>query len=156
MEKPKRKTPRIPGYDYSGENYYFITICTHGKECIFGTIEKKNHFGEIAEAELLGIDAHYTGVRLDQAIVMPNHIHAIIVIGCNNQNMQYPSLNTVVGQYKAGVTRRIRQVMPEKVLWQRSYHDHIIRNRAEYEKIWQYIHSNAQKWETDCFYVKLE
>ena len=156
MELPKRRTPRIPGYDYSTENYYFITICTQGKECIFGTIEKKNAFGEIAEAELFGIDAHYTGVRVDQAIVMPNHIHAIIAIGCENRNIQYPSLNTVVGQYKAGVTRRIRQVMPEKVVWQRSYHDHIIRSRAEYEQIWQYIGSNAQKWEADCFYVKPE
>ena len=154
MELPKRKTPRIPGYDYSTENYYFITICTQGKECIFGTIEKKNILGEIAEAELFGIDAHYTGVRVDQASVMPNHIHAIIAIGCENRNIQYPSLNTVVGQYKAGVTRRIRQVMPEKVVWQRSYHDHIIRSWAEYEQIWQYVHSNAQKWEADCFYME--
>ena len=154
MELPKRKAPRIPGYDYSTENYYFITICTQGKECIFGTIEKKNAFGEIAEAELFGIDTHYAGARVDQAIVMPNHIHAIIAIGCENRNIQYPSLNTVVGQYKAGVSRRIRQVMPGKVVWQRSYHDHIIRSRAEYEQIWQYVHSNAQKWEADCFYIE--
>ena len=126
MELPKRKTPRIPGYDYSGENYYFVTVCTHEKECLLGTIEKKNRFGEIAEEELLRIGTHYTGVCVDKAMVMPNHIHAIVVIGCDNRNVKYPSLNTVIGQYKAGVTRRIRDIQPEKKgvakIVPRSYH----------------------------------
>ena len=153
MDLPKRKTTRLSGYDYASENYYFITICAHEKACLFGTIKEKNFFGKIAEEELRGIDAHYAGVRVDKAIVMPNHIHAIIAIGCDNQDQNYPSLNTIVGQYKAGVTRRIRQLAPQKEVWQRSYHDRIIRNRAEYEKIWQYIDSNRQKWDADCFYV---
>ena len=154
MNVPKRKATRLPGHDYSNENYYFITICTHEKTCIFGTVDQLNVFGMVAEEDLLHIDAHYTGVRVDKAIVMPNHVHAIIVIGCRNEKAEHPSLNTILGQYKSGVTRKLRTENPEMIVWQRSYHDHIICDRADYERIWQYIDSNAQKWESDCFYVK--
>ena len=150
-----RKSPRLKEYDYSSENYYFITICTHAKKCIFGTPEALNPLGEIAKAELLQIPSHYDHVQVDSWVVMPNHIHAIIMIGCDNRAGTKEKLDLVVGQYKSGVTRRIRKLIPEMEVWQRSFHDHVIRNRDSYEKIWEYIAFNPQGWEKDCFYCRI-
>ena len=153
MHVPVRKSARIPGYDYSSDNYYFVTICTHDKKCIFWMSEKQNWIGRIAQRELLLIPTHYAGVRIDKAVIMPNHIHAIIVIGCENKGEVLPSLNAVIGQYKSGVTRLVHKIDPSLKVWQRSYHDHIIRSQAGYEKIWKYIDGNPQKWKDDCFYM---
>ena len=142
-----RKPTRIPNYDYSQNNYYFITICTHEKACIFGTVEKLNQFGEIARQDLQKLENCYEGVKVDNYIVMPNHIHAIIVM-----NECKCSLSQVIGLYKSGVTKKIRQLDPEMQVWQRSYHDHIIRNQAVYEKIWNYVQFNREKWKEDCFF----
>ncbi len=147
---PVRKSPRIKYYDYSSENYYFVTICTRDKKCIFGQPDQLNELGRIAEQDILRIPNHYDSVTIKAYIVMPNHIHAIIGIGENQGN---PSLNTIIGSYKSGVSRKIRKIDPNRVVWQRSYHDHVIRNQSSYEKIWNYVMHNAQKWEDDCFYI---
>lgn len=148
MDFYSRKSPRIPNYDYSLNGYYFVTICTHDKECLFGTPEKMNDFGSIAQRDLYAIESHYENVRIDKCVVMPNHIHAIIVI----EGAITCDLNTIIGQYKSGVTRKIREFDPNRIVWQRSYHDHIIRNEKQYIKIWEYIENNPLKWEMDCFY----
>ena len=143
-----RKSTRLKDYDYTSKNYYFVTICTKNKQCIFGTIEKLNTLGKIAKEELEKVSSHYTGIYLDNYIVMPNHIHAIIVIEDANQKQ---TLSDIVGQYKSGVSRKIRKIYPDKVVWQRSFHDHIIRNQSAYEKIWNYVQYNASKWAEDCY-----
>ena len=149
MNLPKRKSPRIPGYDYSTCNYYFITICTHHHRCIFGQPEMLNHWGTIVQEHILEIADHYDGVRVDKYIVMPNHIHLILVL----ENEKNPDCNQIIAQYKSGVSREIHRIEPDVTIWQRSYHDHIIRNYGEYEKIWLYIEDNPRKWEDDCFYI---
>ena len=83
MELPKRKLPRLAGYDYSNQNYYFVTICVHDKKNLFGETDALNIIGKIAETELLNISNHFDGVIIDKYVIMPNHIHAIIIIGCN-------------------------------------------------------------------------
>ena len=147
-----RKSTRLTGYDYSNQNYYFVTICTNNKACIFGTIKKLSKLGEIAKEEMIKISSYYTGIYIDNYIIMPNHIHAIVVMEEDDKNTKKPSLDNVIGSYKAGVTRRIRKIKPEIDVWQRSFHDHIIRNEKDYLKIWEYIQHNDQKWEADCFY----
>lgn len=154
MNIPRRKTARIPGFDYASEHYYFVTICAHERKSIFGAPGDLNQFGKIAEAELKKLESHYRGICVDKMVVMPNHVHAIIVIDCESKDMTYPSLNTIVGQYKSGVTRRIREIVPEMIVWQRSYHDHVIRDRIGYEKIWNYIDGNPLKWLEDCYYTE--
>lgn len=146
-----RKSPRIPNYDYAQSNYYFITICTHGHQCIFGNPGKLNKAGMIAETETLNISSHYEAVSIDKYVVMPNHVHMILTIGDGDNN---PNLNQIIAQYKSGVSRKIRVLLPNIEIWQRSYHDHVIRNLAGYEKIWMYIENNPLKWEEDCFFSK--
>ena len=143
-----RKSPRIPKFDYSSSGYYFVTICTYNKNCIFGTTEKLSNFGIIARNDLYAIEKHFDYVRIDRCVIMPNHIHAIIVL----EKSFISNLNLIVGQYKSGVTRKIREIAPDTQVWQRSYHDHIIRNEKQYQKIWEYIDTNPLRWKEDCFY----
>ena len=152
MKFPKRKSPRLPKYDYASDNYYFVTICTHNKKCIFGKPQELSRYGKIVEQHILALSDHFNGVHIDQYVVMPNHIHLIIVLGCNPHNRCDVSLETVIGLLKSGITRQIHKEEPEEKIWQRSFHDHIIRNQKSYEKIWLYIESNPQNWEKDCFY----
>ena len=142
-----RKSTRIPGYNYGAANYYFVTICAHEKKCIFGNIHEKSALGMLVDKELSLLHTHYQDIFVDKYIVMPNHIHAIIAFEKNCKN----SLSDVIGLYKSGVSRKYGKT--EK-LWQRSFHDHIIRNEQDYLKIWEYINSNFQKWNEDCFYVE--
>ena len=107
MEFHSRKPTRIPGYDYSRENYYFVTICTHGKQCIFWTAGHLNMYGEIAKKDLQQIPEHFPNVRIDHYIVMPNHIHAIIEIQSVAKEEKRKSLDTVIGLYKSGVSKKI-------------------------------------------------
>ena len=155
MPQYNRKPTRLKHFDYSSENYYFITICTHNKNCIFGKPNALNDCGRIAQEAFSEITGHFPFVNIDQYVVMPNHIHAIISIENGAEN-ERPNLNTVVGLYKSGVPRKIHRLYPELTVWQRSFHDHVIRNQQDYERIWTYVHYNDQKWEQDCFYIKME
>ncbi len=145
---PSRKHPRMATFDYTTPNYYFITICSHNKKCIFGKPDRLNHFGKIALHGLMDIHRHFPNVIVDKAVVMPNHIHAIIILSNHQTN-----LSTVLGLYKSSVTKQIHSVSPNEIVWQSSFHDHVIRNQRSYEHIWNYIDGNPSKWEEDCFYI---
>ncbi|MEG0570434.1 MAG: transposase, partial [Oscillospiraceae bacterium] len=163
MELLNRKSTRLANYDYSNENYYFITICTHNRQMLFGNVGngldhseiKLNHYGEIAKNELLNIPNHFEGVRIDKYVIMPDHIHAIIVIGCDGKTERsrpFPTLSAIVGLYKSGVSKLIHEIEPDIKIWQKSFNDRIIRNEQGYREVWQYIEENSLKWDEDCFY----
>ena len=143
-----RKNPRLKNYDYSSHNYYFVTVCTQNKHCLFGSPARLSAMGKIADHRLREIPIHFPGVLIDKWVVMPNHIHAIVVLSGNATN-----LSTVIGQYKAAVTKEIRLQFPDKSVWQTSFHDHVIRDQADYERIWLYIEANPARWMDDCFYT---
>ena len=86
-----RKPNRLKHYDYSENGYYFVTICTYNRECFFGEIVEgemvKNEIGELANKFWLDIPVHFRGVELDEYVIMPNHIHGIILI--NNVGNAY-------------------------------------------------------------------
>ena len=104
--------------------------------------------GKIAQEQIIDIPNHYEKVSVDHFVVMPNHIHMIIKLESDQYN-----LNQIIAQYKSGVTRIIRESVSDISVWQRSYHDHVIRNQREYEKIWNYIDGNPLKWNDDCFFI---
>ena len=89
-------------------------------------------------------------IRVDKYVIMPNHVHAILILDKEGSK----DITSVIGQYKMSVTKRVHTIDKNLNVWQRSFHDHIIRNQKEYEKIWEYIQNNPQKWEEDCFYLK--
>ena len=152
MALPVRKPTRIPGYDYSTGNYYFITICTHNKKCIFGKPNELNKLGKIADSCILRISEIYPEVIVDKSVVMPNHVHMILCLNQATEEKKNPSITQIVGQYKMVVAKKIHELKEIEKVWQRSFHDHVIRNQKGYERIWQYIEYNPVKWKEDCFY----
>ena len=154
MDQPIRKSPRLIRYDYSQDNYYFVTVCTNKKKCLFGTPCKLNWMGQIVQKNIEGIPTHFSSVKIDKYVVMPNHIHMIVVLGCQGNTENKVRLDTVIGLLKSGITKQIRLKNPKIDIWQRSFHDHIIRNQLEYEKIWAYIDTNPQLWDKDCFFAQ--
>ena len=164
---PQRKPTRLKNYDYNSEGEYFITICTHNRKNLFGNIVGDgahdvpkmilSKYGKIAENELLKIKSHYENVKIDKYVVMPNHIHLIIQI--TERINPFPTIkfdiSNIIGKYKAAVTRNVGNAFmhSEKIkIWQRSFHDHIIRGEKDYLNIWNYIDTNPQRWQDDCFY----
>ena len=147
MDFPKRKLPRLSGYDYSRSKYYFVTICTDEKKDLFGEIGKLNCFGKIAEQKLLEIEQHYENVFVDKYVIMPNHIHAIIILKKlkTERSRPFPTLSEVVGLYKSGVTKEIHKIESELKIWQKSFNDVIIRNEKAYNEICKYIYDNPLK-----------
>ena len=160
MKKRYRgKSKRLPGYDYSQPGKYFITICTKNHSCIFGRIEDNktnlNQFGRIAKKYWIEIPEHFTNTVVDEFVIMPNHIHGIIIIKSNNDknsNREYANrkpktVSTIIGSYKAAVSKTINQIRNQNnSIWHSNFYDHIIRTYAELNKIREYIKQNPSNW----------
>ncbi len=153
MEYPTRKGIRLQNFDYSSVSYYFLTVCSYEKRCIFGSLSRDSEIGAIVREELKEIPNRYDGVMLDHYVIMPNHIHMILVL--EGETFFHPDVSHIVSCFKAGVTRKIRKKYPNLKVWQRTFYDHIIRGKEDYENIWNYIENNPLKWEEDRFHVDM-
>jgi REP element-mobilizing transposase RayT len=202
MRKPARRSIRLKGYDYSQVGAYFVTMVTQARACLFAKIVDGsvvlNDFGKIADECWRAIPDHFAHVELGAFVVMPNHVHGIIVItdvvgdavgaaqvgaaqvgaaqvgaaqvgaaqvgaaqvGATQVGATHASplpahgpnphsLGAIVGSYKSAVTKQIGRELHIAGIWQRNYHDHIIRNQAEMERIWRYIELNPARWADD-------
>jgi len=157
---PKRKSPRLVGYDYAREGAYSITVCTHERINHFGQITNGimylNAIGMIVNTCWNEIPIHYPSVELDAFVIMPNHLHGILVFDdLVSVSAHSRSLGVIVSTFKAAVTRRIAKLTltePPTRLWQRNYYDHIIRNEADLNRIREYVMSNPERWQEDRFY----
>ena len=175
-ELPTRKSLRLKQYDYSRNGAYFITICTYNREHLLGhivgaddpvrpSVTEESEIGQIARTCWNEINNIYQNIRTDKFCIMPNHVHGIIFIENGDGHVERdaggqagdvggqgrPPLHKVLQGYKSVTTRMCFQMGHQKI-WQRSYHDRIIRSEAEYQKIWQYIEENPTKWEEDEHY----
>lgn len=160
----ERKRTRLKDFDYSFQNFYFITICTLNKQRMFGTVKGENVIinkkGKIVKECWREITEHFTNVELDEFIVMPNHFHAIVIIsgrvGLRSPQPEiktkYFSLSQIVAYFKHQSTKRISELSnkdEKNKIWQRSFYDRIIRNEKELKNIRKYIFYNALKWSDD-------
>jgi putative transposase len=165
--QPPRKSTRLRGYDYAQEGAYFVTLCTQNRISLFGAIEgdemQPNDSGNVILYWWNELQTKFPSIELDSHILMPNHFHAIIVLFDVNQKgaptcapLQNNLLDQIIQWFKTmttnayirGVKEQDWQVFPGK-LWQRSYHDHIIRNEDDLNTRRQYILSNPAKWDLD-------
>jgi putative transposase len=170
-----RKRNRKLGYDYSQDNLYFVTICVKDKMCCFGDVmiynsndcfQKEmilNEFGKIVEKQWLWLEEQYPYVKLHSFVVMPNHVHGILEIDSFRDGLRpvpkgikIKSLSQLIGAFKTTSSKWIHLAGFDNFSWQRSFHDHIIRNDISYEKISDYIDSNPQRWDTDVFFEKIK
>ena len=168
-ELPKRKRNRLCYYDYSSGGIYFITICTQNRKNIFWAKKQPDFVGEdiilpneninlsaygkIVDNVINDIPNHYTGTEILKYVIMPNHIHILLYLSYNDGRIiSSPTINkpisTIIGQMKREISKKIG--IP---IWQKSFHDHIVRNKKDYEEISKYIYENPIKWQYDCFYT---
>ncbi len=171
-ELPKRKHPRLKKYDYSSAGAYFITICTERRKCLLSRIENLNDasvgrglapavtkgieytkFGKIAEEQLILLEERYPFLKIDRYVIMPNHIHAVIILGNRTAGASpRPTVVDIVCAYKSLTTRECRKNGLADSLFQTSFFEHVIRNQVEYDEIEKYIHENPAKWYFDELY----
>ena len=154
---PTRKNIRLKEYDYSERGYYFITICTKNRECILSKIEIQNvgsdislpiileltKEGKIVEKYIQQIEKIYSNILIDEYVIMPNHIHMILII--NNQKNN--TISKIVQQLKGIITKEIGNS-----IWQKLFYERIIRNEQEYLMIKEYIQNNPLNWENDRYF----
>ncbi|MFH1392549.1 MAG: transposase [bacterium] len=167
----ERKLNRLSGYDYSDFGYYFVTICTQNRELFFGDVENQrmilNEFGKIADKCWRDLPNHYWNCKLDEFVIMPNHVHGIIVIDNDTENgfrfcvgnglKPFPtnknkySLSEMMRGFKTFSSHRINktQNIIFRFQWQKSFYDRIIRNNSELYRIRNYIINNPLKWDFD-------
>jgi REP element-mobilizing transposase RayT len=160
-KKYYRRSIRIPEYDYSTSGAYFITVVSYHRECIFGEIKDDvmtlSAFGEIVQSRWFNLPNHYTHVTLDQFVIMPNHIHGVIVLKSNQAKSQYQPLSEIVRALKSFSTRQIntlRQISATSV-WQRNYYERVIRNERELKATREYVINNPLKWALDKEHPKM-
>ncbi len=156
-ERPERKRNRLQLWDYSHPGAYFVTVCTKDRRKLLGKIVGEglcalprmvlSPIGSRVRESIEHVSQRYDNVRIDKYIVMPNHIHLIVRIE-ETGGHRGPPLHKIIGQMKSYTTHS-----NDGVLWQRSFHDHIIRGEKDYRRIWEYIDTNTLKWTSDCFYV---
>lgn len=177
MKTLNRKSIRLKGYDYSKPGYYFLTICTEDKKCIFGKINNGemilNEFGKIVENEWKKTKEIRSDIEIDDYVIMPNHFHAIIIINdtvgaihelpvpteelplpMTTRQRRNMTLPKIIGRFKMLTAKQINEIRKTSGIkfWQRNYYEHIIRNDEELKNIREYIQNNPLKWELDKYY----
>jgi len=168
-----RRSIRLKGYDYTQRGAYFVTICTQNRACLFGDIVDGkmllNDAGRMVQTVWEAMPVHYMGVVIDAFVVMPNHIHGIVVLvgaaPCGRPPMgqaQGPaptvamSLPDVVHRFKTMTTKQYADGVKQSgwspfpgQLWERNYYEHIIRGEDSPNRVRRYIADNPAQWELD-------
>jgi len=146
-----RRSIRLKDYDYSQSGAYFITLVTYNRALLFGEIVdgvmKVNDAGFVAQTECKKLSVRFSGIIIENFVVMPDHMHAIIIL--EPVDGKTHTLGTIVGSYKSTVARLINGLRhtPGAPVWLRNYYEHIICNENEFTNIWNYIEDNPSRWE---------
>ncbi len=170
-EFPGRRSIRLKEYDYSLAGGYFVTIVTLWREFLFGEIVggemQFNALGRIVEECWQAIPEHFPNTDVEVFVVMPNHVHGIIIIHNETRRGTMPivgarqasplpqhgtppgSLGAIIGSFKSSVTRRAGRELNSANIWQRNYYEHILRDQHDYESITNYIAANPVNWADD-------
>ena len=156
-----RRSIRLKGYDYSQAGAYFITISAQNRKCLFGKVVNGemvcSDLGRIASESWLWMGNRYDHIILDAWVIMPNHLHGILVIADGRGGSRTAPtdnrkpLGRLIGAFKTVSTKRVNKMRrtPEVKLWQRNYYEHIVRNENELNRIREYIVNNPMQWELD-------
>jgi len=167
-----RRSVRLKEYGYVQAGAYFVTICTCNRDCLLGEVVdgemRLNEYGEIVRDEWIKTSSVRANVLLDVFVIMPNHIHGIIILTDDVETtrrsmenvgapwwvarpMQSGSIGAIIGQFKPVATKRInvRRGTPGLPVWQRNYYERVLRE-GELDRIREYIQNNPSQWEMDA------
>jgi putative transposase len=179
MENKNRKLNRLKGFDYKSSSLYFITICVQNRICSFGEIVNGemvyNDIGQIILHQWDWLLKRYDYLLSHAFVLMPNHVHSVIQITSKNvgtgrdlsnlknipnsgtgrdlslQEQKIKSLSEIIGAFKTTTSKKVHEFGLVEFKWQRSFHDHIIRNLESYNTIIHYIKTNPKNWDKDVF-----
>ncbi len=157
LNKNNRKSIRLKNYDYGQDGLYFVTICIQNREHLLGEISDDEHCiydaGMMVENVWNNLSKYYRGVITHDFVLMPNHIHGIVEL--QNSDLD---LSEIIRRFKTFTTHKYIDGVGNKnwkafhkTLWQRNYHEHIIRNGKSLGKLQQYILNNPWQWRDDVF-----
>ena len=169
-ELPQRKRLRLKYFDYSTPGAYFVTVCTHNRKCtlsrVVGAIHESpeiqlTEYGKIVD-RLINTIPQQSLATIDRYVIMPNHIHLVIMITDSDELRAIREsplrgrsiISKTIGYIKMNASKEIHNRYGNEMVWQRGFHNHIIRNRNDYEKISKYIFENPIIWQYDCFYTE--
>ena len=156
-----RKATRLREYDYSTPGGYFVTICTKNRKPVLSKIELVGEglcalpqttltkTGEMVEKSIQYLAQNIPCFSVDRYVIMPNHVHLLVQITADSETGGHrgPPLHKIMGQFKSFTTHTYGTV-----LWQRSFHDHVIRGEEDYREILHYIDQNPARWQEDEFF----
>jgi len=170
QEKYRVESARLNGWDYRSRGWPFVTLCAQNHACMFGEVAdgevQLSPVGLVADTELRSLAGHYDNVQIGGHVVMPNHLHAIVVIegehcfsprarmmpdenaGSGFKSPKEGSLAAIVRSYKSGVTRRCHE-LGLKIAWQPRFHDHLLRSDKVIAAVREYIRNNPVNWGVD-------
>jgi putative transposase len=163
-QKHHRQSIRLRQYDYSWPGAYFVTICVREKECVLGDIvdgEKRlSEFGQVVQDVWNLLPTRYPDIELDAFVIMPNHVHGIIVITGGvgaihelplRERRRNMLVSKIVGCFKMNIAKRITELrgMSGVPFWQRNYWEHVVRDEIDLNRIRQYIENNPMRWHED-------
>lgn len=161
---PKRKQNRLKEYNYSADGWYFITICTKGRMPILSRIVGSDILGapqvqllacgKIVEKNLQQLQTFYVNIKVEQYVIMPNHVHMILSVSNNGAPGMSPPTKqcATIPLFVATLKRFCNKEFGEQI-WQRSFYDHIIRDQNDGAEISRYIYENPIKWSSDKLFV---
>jgi len=153
-KKLRPRKLRLKGYDYSQGGSYFITICSHYKQSLFGEVRNykmvDNALGSLIRRSWENAASQHPFADFGTWVLMPNHMHAMVSI--SDDNVRKKSLSRIVAAFKAQSTARARQCFdPAMKIWQPGYYERIVRTNDALEKIIEYIETNPLKWDLDPY-----
>ena len=159
MNFPKRKVLRLKEYDYSQTGGYFITFCTENRAPLLSRITvgkaalrlpqvELTEYGRITEKYIQNISVAYPHISVENYVIMPNHVHLLLLVGDGGQGAARPTVSAVVRSIKALVRKETG-----KSLFQNSFYDHILRDGQDFLIHWDYIETNPGKWAEDEYHI---
>ncbi len=154
---PKRKRTRLPEFDYSSNGIYFVTICTQNRRKILSEIFvgqglapaeiRLSKYGQIAEKQILALEERFDTVKIENHVIMPDHIHILINIKNYAAGPRpCPTLSDIICAYKSLTVRECKQKYSIDKFFQSSFYEHIIRNEQDFKETWEYIERNPCRW----------
>ena len=180
MEHLRRKHPRLKAYDYSQSGAYFVTTNVQGGRCLLSEITvgrglapaepKLTPAGEIVQRQILAIPKRYPSVSVDKYVIMPNHVHLLLLFQENAAGASprptgqgdaagaspRPTLMQVMGAFKSLSARMVNRAMdtPGGRLWQTSFYESVLQSEKAYQDAWNYIDTNPAEWAEDEYFVR--
>jgi len=168
----RRSHLRLTGFDYSQAGAYLVTVCAQGRKSLFGNVVKDkiglNKYGGMVQRRWEDLPCKYSSIKLDRFVVMPNHVHGIIIIvgagsprplipptdleGGETPPLQnQPSLSQIIGYFKYQSAKKLNasRATPGAKIWQRSFYEHVIRDDESLNRIREYIATNPSRWHLD-------